>query len=449
MIYEINLLTIVVMMCLSGLTALLANRNIAVFHDGLRPMYGQYLNKAIDRKTLFATSLSLSFGLVVGFGIPTSIAGGLLIVHAVFLGTDIIGTMFKDDKKGAILATISGAIFGVTLMFFMESVIKLIEMMPINFLGDLSQVGGLIITAFIVFPALAIAYQVGAKKGILSLILIILLKQATGVYGNFTMDFLGEPTTINIDENGIALITGMFMMVFFAAISNKKSETSSEEVFKVFSNNIVLIRKNILILALSGGLVALATNLLIIAEGPASLTVTADIFRSGGTNYNAAAIISFSRFLGFVPLVMTTAILSGVYSPCGTKAVHLPAILFINMGIMGMAGSFLIGGLIMALEVVLLGFIARGMDKFPGMKDLGDHSRTAMSKTLELALLVGGMLSANAIAPSFGYIWVIGLFFLNQTSKKPVSPMAIGPIGAISIGIIVNILYLLNLFPVS
>ncbi|MHB8097563.1 MAG: YhfT family protein, partial [Erysipelotrichaceae bacterium] len=88
------------------------------------------------------------------------------------------------------------------------------------------------------------------------------------------------------------------------------------------------------------------------------------------------------------------------------------------------------------------------MDRFPGMKDLGDNTRTAMSKVLDLALLVGGMLAANAIAPSIGYIWVIGLYFLNQASKKPLSTMAIGPIGAISMGIIVNVLHLIGLFPI-
>jgi hypothetical protein len=146
---------------------------------------------------------------------------------------------------------------------------------------------------------------------------------------------------------------------------------------------------------------------------------------------------------------MTTAIVSGLYSPAGTKTLHVPAILFINMGIMGMAGSFVVGALIMAAEILLLGFIAKGLDKFPGMKDMGDNTRTAMSKILDLALLIGGALAANAIAPTIGYIWIFGLYFLNQVSKKPVPTMAIGPLGAILLGILVNILHLIGLFPVN
>jgi hypothetical protein len=100
----------------------------------------------------------------------------------------------------------------------------------------------------------------------------------------------------------------------------------------------------------------------------------------------------------------------------------------------------------MVIEILLLGFIAKGLDRFPGMKELGDNTRTAMSKILDISLLVGGMMAAHAIAPTIGYIWVVGLYFLNQQSRKPISNMAIGPLGAISMGIIVNILHLIRLF---
>ena len=105
MVFEINVLTIIVMAALGGICAYLANQNIAVFNDGVRPMYGPYLGGEIDRKTLFATSFALSFGLVIGFGLPTSIAGRIIIVHTIMLGCDIIGALFKDDKKGLLFAT--------------------------------------------------------------------------------------------------------------------------------------------------------------------------------------------------------------------------------------------------------------------------------------------------------------------------------------------------------
>ncbi len=439
MIFEINILTILVMAALGGICAYLANQNIAVFNDGTRPMYGPYINGEINRQTLFATSFALSFGLVIGFGLPTSIAGKIIIVHTIMLACDILGVTFNDDKKGMILSTICGAVFGVILLFGMQAIYDVFALFPVSFLDNLSTVGSLITVLFCVFPALAIAYQTNALNGIIVLVLTMVVKQVVSVYGTFAINDI----SITLNADGMALLFAIIAMVVVAAMTGKKSEGGASAAFAVFEKNIDRIKKNIIILSISGGIVALATTLCLIAEGPASLAATA------AGNYSEAAIIALGRCLGFIPLVMTTSIISGVYSPAGTKAVHVPAILFINMGIMGLVGSFFVGCLIMAVEVLILGFLAKGMDQFPGMKELGDNTRTAMSKILDICLLVGGMLAANSIAPTIGYIWVVGLHLLNQVSKKPVPAMAIGPIGAISMGIIVNILYFIGLFQIA
>ncbi|MEG0754083.1 MAG: YhfT family protein, partial [Angelakisella sp.] len=376
--FDLNVLTVLVMAFFGGLSAYLVNQNVAVFHDGLRPIYPQYLSGNMDRKSLLATSFALCFGLVVGLGLPVSIAGKIILIHTVLLGTDIIGLIFKDDKRGGYIAAGVGALYSVVLMFAMDSLLKVFSLFPIDFLGSLGSVGDIIIVAFCVFPALAIAYQQGFTKGAIVLVITMLVKQITALYGKLTFGAV----TVALNADGMALLVGIIAMIAMVATEKKKGG-SSASAFALFENNIKRIKSNILILSLSGGVVALATTLLIVAEGPASLTMTAEGQITG------AALTALGRCLGFIPLVMTTAIIAGVYSPAGTKAVHVPAILMINMGIMGLVGSFVIGCLIMAIEVLLLGYIAKGLDKFPGMKDLGDNIRTAMSKVLDLALLVG------------------------------------------------------------
>ena len=69
-----------------------------------------------------------------------------------------------------------------------------------------------------------------------------------------------------------------------------------------------------------------------------------------------------------------------------------------------------------------------------------------MSKVLEVALLVGGLMAANAMAPGLGLFVVIGLYVLNKTSKKPIVDMAVGPMGAILVGILINILFVVGLY---
>ncbi|MCI9041987.1 MAG: hypothetical protein HFE23_09170 [Dubosiella newyorkensis] len=95
---------------IGAMSAVLANRNIAVYNDGFRPVYTEYLNGNMDRKTLATTSFAVSIGLVIGFAFTNSIAMGIVIIHTYLLMGDIIGTWFPDNKKGLILSAIVGAL---------------------------------------------------------------------------------------------------------------------------------------------------------------------------------------------------------------------------------------------------------------------------------------------------------------------------------------------------
>ena len=69
-----------------------------------------------------------------------------------------------------------------------------------------------------------------------------------------------------------------------------------------------------------------------------------------------------------------------------------------------------------------------------------------MSQLLEIALLVGGINAANQMVPGLGVFLVIGIYLLNEAAGRPVVRMAIGPVGAILVGIIVNILAVIGLY---
>jgi len=436
LLFETNILTVLTMALLGGLGAYMSNQGIAVFHDGIRPLFSQYTAGDMDRKSLFSGSFAISIGLILGFGIPISIVGGIMISNTIMLTSDIIGIYFPDDKRGKWLATIIGGLFAVFLLFGMKFILNLLSRMPVAFVEEFKTIGSIIASSFSVFPAIAIGYQAGVKTGGIVLILTILVKQIVALFGGFSFNSI----YIELDPNAISMLFGIMAMLFIALKNNNVGEQNSKEAFAAFKNNIVKIKENIVILAISGGIVALATNLLIIAEGPASLILTAN------GQYSEAAMVAFVRTLGFIPLVMTTSIISGVYSPAGTKAVHIPAILLINTGTIGLIASFVLGALIMVLEILSLDKIAGLMDKLPGIKEMGDNSRSSMSKVIDLSLLIGSILAANAIVPAIGYIWILGLYFLNEISKKSLSNTAIGPIGVITFGLFINILYLIGCY---
>ncbi|MFU7516467.1 YhfT family protein [Clostridium sp. HCS.1] len=424
----------VVIALLGALAAILSNTGVAVFNDGLRPIVPEYLDGRMDKKALAATSFALSFGLVIGFGIPVSIAASIILVHSILLGTDIIGSFCPAGKKGMIVSGAVGAVYGIGIVYGLQFVVDLFALLPINFLDALKQVGTPITVAFAVFPALVVAYQFGTKKGFLTGIVSLLVRQITAIYGVFTIN----GAKITLDKEGMALLAGMIIMIVFAVQEKPDPNAPKVDLVSIFSERVKKIKKNLPLLALMGGLISAATSLSLLAGDPISLNLLAE-----GKN-TEAAMTAFARGIGFIPLVATTAISTGVYAPAGMTFVFVVGFLIGNPIL-----AFVAGALVMALEVFFLDGLARLMDKFPGVRKCGDNIRTAMSKVLEVALLIGGMMAAQAMAPGFGLYAVIGLYVLNKTSKKPIVDMAVGPVGAIGVGILINILYLVGLFVVA
>ena len=425
----------VVIALLGALAAILSNTGVAVFNDGFRPIVPEYLDGKMDKKALAATSFAISFGLVIGFGIPVSIAASIILIHSILLGTDIIGSFCPSGKKGIIASGVVGAIYGVGLVYGLQIIVDLFGMLPINFLDALGSVGTPITVAFAVFPALVVAYQFGTKKGLLTGIVALIVRQIVVIYGKFT---LSSGATITLDKEGMALLAGMIIMIIFAVQEKPDPNAPKIDLVSIFQDRVKRIKKNLPILALMGGLISAATSLSLLAGDPISLNLLAE-----GKN-TEAAMTAFARGIGFIPLVATTAISTGVYAPAGMTFVFVVGLLIGNPIL-----AFIAGAAVMAIEIFFLDGLAKLMDKFPGVRKCGDNIRTAMSKVLEVALLIGGMMAAQAMAPGLGLFVVVGLYVLNKTSKKPIVDMAVGPVGAIAVGILINILYLVGLFVVA
>ncbi|MGJ1028674.1 YhfT family protein [Enterococcus gallinarum] len=428
-----KIIELVAIALLGGICAVLANKGIAVFNDGLRPIVPEFLEGKIGKKEIAATSFALSFGLVIGFGIPVSIGASILLVHSVLLMTDIIGSWAPEGKSGIIISAIIGAMYGIGLVLGLQAVVDFFAMMPVNFMDSLSMVGTPVVISFSIFPAVAIASQHGFKKGAISFAATLLTLFAVKRFGTFD---LGNGTSLTLSAEGMSLLVGMIFMIVYAIQVKSDGSNSNESLVSVFLERVNRIKKNWAWLAVTGGLVSAATSLMIIAGDPISLNLLSE------GKFSEAGLAAFARGIGFIPLVFSTAIVTGVYSPAGTTFVFVAGILLHDNPIM----AFIVGSALMFIEVQLLSLMAKALDKFPGIREMGEHIRTAMNKVLEVALLIGGAMASEQIAPGIGYFWVIGLMLLNRKAKKPVVELAVGPIAAISLGVIVNILYLVGLF---
>src|SRR5690625_6724882 len=121
--------------------AVLANMNIAVFNDGLRPIVGEHLEGRIKRRELGLTAFAMSFGLVIGFGIPFTLTASIILIHSILLGTDIIGLLTPKNKWGTPVAAAIGAAYGWALLLGLEGFVKLFDYLPVNFLEPMGEVG--------------------------------------------------------------------------------------------------------------------------------------------------------------------------------------------------------------------------------------------------------------------------------------------------------------------
>ena len=429
------ILKYIVIIAIGALASMLANRGIAVFNDGFRAIVPQYYDKQISRKELAAISFSISFGLVIGFGLPTSIGAAIILIHCLLLTTDIIGVSCPDSKLGLILSGVIGGLYGLLLLVGLEFIVKLFGMLPYNFLNDLGSVSAYMTIAFAIFPALAVAYQHGFGKGAITGIITVVAWFLLKKFGTFP---IGDRTfTLNAD--GMSMLVGVIMMLVFAA-QIKGEGSANAALTQVFSSKLERIRKNWFLLAIMGGLIAAGTSLAIVAGDPASLAAL------GNGQAAEGGMIALARAIGFVPLVFTTSIVTGVYAPAGCTFVFVVG-LFLNGKPLF---ALVLGAAVMIVELLLINVFAKGMDKFPGVKEMGEHIRTSMTKVIEITLMVGAVVGAEKTAAAVGLsgigaMFVIAVVLLNRRSKKPIVEMAIGPVACILFGLLVNVLLLTGL----
>lgn len=419
-----EIIKLIIFAIMSGYATFLANRAIAVYHDGLRPILPEYLNGNMSRRELAGVSFAISIGFITGFAMPITIASGIIVIHIVLLSADIIGTSIKNTFLSVFVGVIYGAVVPLTL----NAIIKGFKYLPINFLDALASVGDPIIYAFVAFPAIAVGYQFGKGKGLITFLLSalgwIITERINPIH------IAGEK--VFLSTQGIAMLVGMICLIIFASRNKTRLEDIGEGLF---TENVKRIRKNIYYLMPMGAILAIAANYHWIAGEPIAAALL------GKGEVTSAALVAFVQALAFMPLIITTALVSGVYATEG----YCDWIL--GLGYLSanplMAG--VLGAGAMGLEVLSLGKIGGFLNKFPSLKMSGDNIRTAMLQILELALLIGGVNAANQIWAGTGMFIVIALYILNEIAGKPVIRLAAGPIAAIIVGILANVLALVGL----
>ena len=424
------MLRYIVIFLAGALGALLANRGISVFNDAVRPIVPEYREGRMSRVEFASTTFGLSFGLVIGFGLPYSLMSSIILVHSLWLGTDIIGVLFpagteekwyleKKSLLGAIGAVLAGGIYGVALLAGLNGLVAFFQSLPGNVFDAWMGISDPITYAFVAFPVVAIVKDYGWKKGLISAVLVLILRQFFSVMG------WGY-------EDAITMFAGIVLLIVFAMMDKSGSQTN---LASLFSDRIRNIRKNIIWIAVMGAVYGLACNIGLLMEGPTSLTQLAE-----GDKANAVAT-TVARAMSFIPLKGLTSLTTGTFVVDGFGFTATVGLLAPNAFL-----AAILGGIVMSAEALSLLLIAKLFDRFPGVKKSADSMREAMTKLLEVALLAGSMVAAGNMAGGMGYFIVAAMYGMNEYLKKPVTRLAVGPIATIVVALIANVLSLVGLY---
>ncbi|MGC5617409.1 YhfT family protein [Georgenia sp. Z1491] len=439
-----------VVLAVSAIAAVLAHYALAVFNDGARPFMLDFIQGRTSRAATATIIFGLSAGFIFGLGAPMALSTGVLNPWLIFLPAEILGLIAPWPWLAAAL----GLSWGAICAFGLSTVNNAAQQLPIDFITALQQIGTPILWLFAMFPVIAVAQQFGKMRGAITFGV-----EAVAIVATMKL----WPTMF---AGAIAMALGVAMLLAFALTKDRTRRAAeqrelasqgaeaidaaraskaaeAEAVDQLFGPNAERLRRGLPWLAILGAGVAALSATHVFAGGEATSFLIAD------GNVTEAAQVDFYRAFGFIPLIATTALASGAYAMAGFTFVYPVGYLtghWVDNPVLAIAIAAVLGAAIFAVEVFALSALGRWLQHWPSVRDSADHIRNAIHESLHLAILVGSLMAALAMGGGLGVFIVGGLYLLNDAMGRPVVRMAAGPAAVIIGGVVLNLLYLVDLF---
>ncbi|MFH9122844.1 YhfT family protein [Streptomyces globisporus] len=429
--FDFTLAQQLTVIALCALTAFIAHMALAVFNDGVRPFLLDFIQGRTTRSATTAVSFGLSAGFIFGLGAPMALSTGVLNPWLLFLPTDILGLL--SPKKW--LAPILGGAWGAVVVFGLNGANNIAHDLPVDFLTAMQQMSTPILFLFTLFPVLAITKQFGRLRGAVAGVVEVALVVLT------------MKLWPNMFAGALAMAVGVLMLIGLAVakdLQQRQADRAARVVKEVpaddpmaslFSASAARLRRYLPLFMVLGAGVCVLAQMHVFGGGEA----TSFLIAKG--QYAEAAQVDFYRVFGFIPLIATTALASGAYGIAGFTLVYPIGYLMPNPFL-----AAVVGALVFAVEVLALSWIGKVLGKLPSVRDSSEHLRSAIGDTLQLAILFGSLMAANAMGGGLGILIVGGLYLFNEAMGRPVVKMAAAPAAVIVGGVLLNLLYWLDLF---
>lgn len=418
----------IVLIAICAWAALLSHKCISNFNDGARPVFPELLQGRMNRAEFAVVVTGMGFGWVLA-GFSQWLGTGLIAVHLTLIATDCLGA-WSPNKY---VALIVGGAYGALCAFGTSLINAGFNALPYNFLNDLTLISTPALPVFCMFPAVAIASQFDAKKGITTGIIEAVVYMACSVIGAVKLGSI----SVSLYPYTFAMLAGMICLVVYSMKNSTKSQSveNDAETENLFTANANRIKSNWIYLCIQGALNALGINILAQAYQP---YVLGPAVLAGDLSTFQLAMVGV--IIAFIPLIVSTALATGVYQAVGLCSVMLVGTLAPTWWlapIFGFVAEF--------VEIQLLGLLGKGLSKFPELSKCGDHIRDAMLSCIGLALIAGAFLAGNAIWGEVGIMIVGGVYVVNEVTGQRIPKTAVGPLAAVAVGILYNIMIILGL----
>lgn len=417
---------VLVMIC--AWASLLSHKCISNFNDGARPVFPELMEGRMSRAEFAVVVTGMGFGWVLA-GFSQWLGTGLIACHLTLIACDCLGA-WSPNKYVALGV---GAAYGLLCAFGTNAINVAFSALPHNFLNDLTNISTPTLPIFCMFPAVAIAGQFGAKEGILTGVIEAIVYVLCTIIGTVSIGSI----SIALYPYTFAMLAGMVCLIVYAVKKGNESGSieEDEEEENMFSKNAARIKSNWKYLCVQGALNALGIKILAQAYQP--YVISAAVSAGDMMPFYIAMV---GVIIAFIPLIVSTSLATGVYQAVGLCSVMLFGALAPTWWlapIFGFAAEF--------VEIQLVGLLGKLLSKFPELSKSGDHIRSGMSATLGLALTIGAFLAANATWNTVGIMIVGGFYVVNEVTGYKLPKTAVGPIAAVVVGILYNVVLALGL----
>ena len=425
-----QVLRTIVLVAISAWASLLSHKCISNFNDGARPVFPELMECRMTRPEFAVVVTGMGVGWVMA-GFNQWLGPGLIACHLILIATDCIGAWSPNEYVALAL----GAAYGLVCAYGTQGIAAVFNGLPYNFLNDLTNITTPVLPIFCMYPAIAIAGQFGAKKGIIAAIVTAIVYIFCTVVGSVKVGAI----SVALYPYTFAMLAGMVCLVIYAIGASKNSEAieTTEEEENLFTKNANRIKSNWIYLCTQGALNALGIKILAQAYQP---IILASAITEGDMNIFYLAMIGV--IFAFIPLIVSTALATGVYQAVGLTAVMLggamvPDSVWFLAPVVGFAIEF--------IEIQLLGLLGKALSQFPELTKCGDHIRDAMISCTTLALTIGAFMAGNAIWGAVGLMGVGGFYTLNEVTGQRIPKSAVGPLAAVCVGLLYNLAILLHI----